>query len=156
MFLSVVVHMRWLAGNTHKLAHCQWGQRSMGKAIDLLHSAFTQINDAPELFLDYKYVMNIIEPLYKQLPEFQEYMDFYKEEKEGNVIGSSKQSDRVLVINEAMHELFFPTKKRKRETTQMCQQLATGVATTLLVELEDTHKQHLSIYQLLVVSTVRQ
>jgi hypothetical protein len=114
MFLSVVVPMRWLAGNMHKLAHHQWGEHWMGKAIDLLHSAFTQINDAPELFLDYEYVMNIFEPLYEQLPEFQEYMDFYKEEKEGNVIGSrymdfykeekegnvigsSMQSDRVLV-----------------------------------------------------------
>ena len=75
-------------------------------------------------------------------------MDFYKEEKEGNIIGSSKQSDQVLVIDEAMHELFFPTKKRNQETTQMCQQLATGVATTLLVELEDTSKatfEHLSV-----------
>ena len=60
----------------------------MGKAIDLLHSAFTQINDASELFLDYENVMNIFEPLYEQHPEFQEYMDFYKEEKEGNIIGS--------------------------------------------------------------------
>ena len=91
-------------------------------------------------FLDYEYVMNIFEPLYKQLPEFQEYMDFYKEEKEGNMIGSSKQSDRVVVIDEAMHELFFPMQKRNPETTQMCQQLTTDVAMTLLVELEDTSK----------------
>ena len=39
-----------------------------------------------------------------------------------------------------MHELFFLTKKRNRETTQMCQKLATGVATSLLVELENTSK----------------
>ena len=27
LHLAVVWPLRWLAGNTHKLAHCQWGER---------------------------------------------------------------------------------------------------------------------------------
>ncbi len=85
MFLSVVVPMRWLAGNTHKLGHRDWGEWSMGRAIDLLHSAFVKIQDDPKLMLDYDIILGIFAPLYQDLPEFQEYMGYYKEEKEGNV-----------------------------------------------------------------------
>jgi hypothetical protein len=130
--------MCWLAGNTHKLAHRDWGEWLMGRAIDLLHDAFIKIRDNSKSFLDYEFIMTIFEPLYEQLPEFSTYMDYYREEKEGNVIGPTKPSDRVLVIDEAMHEVFWPTKKRNSETTEFCYTLAAGVASTLLTELEDT------------------
>ncbi len=107
LFLAVVVPMRWLAGNTHKLSHRQWGERSMGRAIDLLYSAFAKIQGNGSLFLDYEFIMTIFEPLYSKLPEFEEYMNYYKEEKEGNVVGSFNAKDRVIVIDEAMHELFW-------------------------------------------------
>jgi hypothetical protein len=29
IFIAVVVPMRWLAGKTHELAHCNWSERSM-------------------------------------------------------------------------------------------------------------------------------
>jgi hypothetical protein len=88
MYLAVIVPMRWLAGNTHKFAHRKWGECSMGRAIDMLHSAFIEVQDAPSLFFDFEYVMHIFEPLYDKLPEFKHYMDYFKEEREGNVIGS--------------------------------------------------------------------
>ncbi len=84
------------------------------------------------MFLDYEFVMTIFELLYEQLPEFSTYMDYYREEKEGNVIGSTKPSDRVLVIDEAMHEVFWPTKKRNSETTEFCYTPAAGVTSMLL------------------------
>ena len=157
MYLAVVVPMRWLAGNTHQLAHRKWGERSMGRAIDMLHSAFIKIQDAPSLFLDFEYVMHIFESLYDELPEFKDYMDYFKEEREGNVICLCNQSERVLVIDEAMSELFWPTKACNRETTEFCQTLVAGIATTLLMELENSYqKQHLSIFLQLWVSIVRQ
>ena len=39
-----------------------------------------------------------------------------------------------------MSELFWLTKTRNRETTEFCQTLASGIATTLLMELEDSSK----------------
>jgi hypothetical protein len=39
----------------------------------------------------------------------------------------------------AIAEVFFPTKLRNR-TTQFCTRLSKGIATVLLVELEDTSK----------------
>ena len=74
----------------------------MGRAVDLLHSTFRRICNKPKLLLNYEFVMNTFQPLYHQLPEFHDYMDYFKEQKEGNVIGSSKLSDHVLVIDKAM------------------------------------------------------
>ena len=39
LHLAVVVPVCWIAGNTHKLAHLEWGERSMGRAVDLLYKA---------------------------------------------------------------------------------------------------------------------
>jgi len=33
-FLTIIIPMRWLASNTFKLSHCQWGEKSMGRVID--------------------------------------------------------------------------------------------------------------------------
>jgi hypothetical protein len=140
LFLSVVVPMRWLAGKTHELAHRGWGERSMGRAIDLLHTAFTDILEEPSLLLDYEFVMNIFQPLYNDLPEFEEFLEFYREDKVGNVHGSSHPRDRIRVMDLAIAEVFFPAKLRNRETTQFCIRLSKGIATVLLVELEDTSK----------------
>ena len=42
VFMAVVVPMRWLAGKTHELAHHNWSERSMGRAIDLMYDAFLE------------------------------------------------------------------------------------------------------------------
>ena len=135
MHLAVVIPMRWLAGNTHKLAHCKWGERSMGRAVDLLHKAFVKIQADGSKLLDEDFVMKIFKPLYKDLPDLKDYLDYHLEEKVGNVIGSNKQNERVKAIEEAMSELFYPQNLENRQTTEFCYELAGGVATTVLTEL---------------------
>jgi hypothetical protein len=132
--------MRWLAGNTHNLAHRNWGERSVGCAIDLLHSAFVKIQSDGALLLDYDFVMKIFCPIYSDLPEFEEYISYYFENKEGNIFGSVQSKERVLSIDEAMTELFWPSKIHNHETSGFCKESAVGIAATLLTELEDTKK----------------
>jgi hypothetical protein len=69
----------------------------MGRAIDLLHSAFLKIHNKPDLLLHYKFVMNIFQPLYCQLPEFCDYMDYAKEQKGGMLLGL--QSCRIMFLS---------------------------------------------------------
>jgi hypothetical protein len=57
-------------------------------------------------------IMNIFSPLYEEIPPLKEYLDYHFEEKEGNVIGSCKEHERVLAMDEAMVGLFFPQKWR--------------------------------------------
>ena len=65
LHLSVIWLLRWLAGKTHKLAHCQWGELSMGKAIDLFYEAFVKIEADGLLILDHEFMINIFSPLYE-------------------------------------------------------------------------------------------
>ena len=55
--LHVLIFMpfRWLAGNTHKLAHLNWSSRSMVRAIDILHTACNVLIDGPRL-IHYAYI----------------------------------------------------------------------------------------------------
>ena len=62
------------------------------------------------------------------------------EEKEGNIIGSQKKEDRVLAINKALAELFWPSLDLNQETTEFCIKLASGAGTTIVMELEDPSK----------------
>ncbi len=52
------------------------------------------------------FIMNIFSPLYEEIPLLKQYLNYHFKEKEGNVIGSNKEHDRVLAIDEAMAELF--------------------------------------------------
>jgi hypothetical protein len=140
LFLAVVVPLRWLSGNTHLLMGYGWGERDMGRAVQLLYNAFQSIQDDGSLLLDHDYIMNIFSPLYVDIPPFQEYLDYYLREKEGNVVGSGAAEDRVLPIDEAMAELFWPQRVENRQTTEYCHELAVGIAMTLLTELTDPKK----------------
>ncbi len=84
--------------------------------------------------------MNIFSPLYEEIPPLKKYLDYHFEEKEGNVIGSNKEHDRVLPIDKAMAELFYPQKVENHQITDFCHELLVGVATTLLTKLTDPKK----------------
>ena len=79
LHLAVILPMSWLAGHTHNLVHCIWGEWSMGHAIDLLYGTFVEVQMNPELLLQGDFIMSIFLALFNQLPELKEYLDFYKE-----------------------------------------------------------------------------
>ena len=51
-----------------------------------------------------------------------------------------KTKDRVLTIDEALAEVFWPILDSNRETTEFCIELASGIGTTMVTELEDDSK----------------
>jgi hypothetical protein len=55
----------------------------------------------------------------------------------------------MVIIDEAMRELFWPCKCHNRETTEFYHHLTSGIASTLLLELEGTEK---STYEYLSVA----
>ncbi len=88
--------MHWIAGKTHELAHRNWSERSMGRAVDLMYNAFVEVKLDRELMLDEDFIMGIFSPLYKELPELKAYLEYFFEEKESNVIGSCSRDNLVL------------------------------------------------------------
>jgi hypothetical protein len=140
LHLGVVLPMRWLAGNTHKLAKFGWGECSMGRPTTLLYDAFVDIQGDGSLLLEQDFIMNIFSPLYEEIPPLKQYLNYHFKEKEGNVIGSNKEHDHVLAIDKVMAKLFYPQKMENCQTTEFCHELAIGVSTTLLTELTDPKK----------------
>ena len=97
-FLTIIVPMHWLASNTFKLSHRQWGEKSLGRVIDLVYDAFVAIQADGTLTLNYDFMMCILGDLQTELPEFTTYMTWYFEEKESN-IGSTSKAQRVLSVD---------------------------------------------------------
>jgi hypothetical protein len=73
-FLTIIVPMRWLASNTFKLSHRNWGEKSMEQVINLIYDAFVAIQADGSLIIDYDFMMGIFEELQSELPEFNTYM----------------------------------------------------------------------------------
>ena len=78
----------------------------------VLHLAFPEVKDT-QTVAPHLWVCNAnLQVFHEQLAEFEEYMDFYKEKKEGNVIGFNRKSDLTFDIDEAMHKIFWLTKQK--------------------------------------------
>jgi hypothetical protein len=73
-FLTLIIPMRWLASNTFKLGHHNWGEKSMGSVIGLVYNAFLAIQADGSLILDYDFMMGIYGELQSEFPEFNTYM----------------------------------------------------------------------------------
>jgi hypothetical protein len=112
IFIAVVVPMHWLAGKTHELSHCNGIERSMGRAVDLLYIAFEEVKFGGKKMLDEDFIISIFLPLYEDLPELEEYLTYFFEEKESNVVGSYSQSDRVLQSILLSARYFTPHERR--------------------------------------------
>ena len=115
-FLAIVVPTRWLAAKTHTLSHRNWGERSMGKVVDILYRTMLEIVQDGSKAMDEEYMMNIFSPIEEELPEFKAYREWYFEEKESNLIDSSDRDSRVLGIDLAKAEIFYPKRSKNRQT----------------------------------------
>jgi hypothetical protein len=71
--------------------------------------------------------MKIFCPLYSDLPEFEEYISYYFENKEGNIVASVQSKHRVLSINKAMAELLWPSKIHNYETSLFARSWLSGL-----------------------------
>jgi hypothetical protein len=109
-FLTIIIPMHWLASNTFKLAHGNWGEKSLGRVIDLIYNAFVTIQSNGSLILDYNFMMGIFADLQREMPEFNTYMTWFFEEKECNTIGSSSKSQCVLSVDKGAEMLFYPNR----------------------------------------------
>ena len=92
-------------------------------------------------------MMSIFSPLYSTVPELEQYLEWYFEEKASYPVGIQKNEERVLAIDEARAELFYPTQACNRQTHECCVRLAEKVGSRACLEFMDTRKSlsmHLS------------
>ena len=83
--------VRWLAGNTHKLAHHNWGAWSIGCVFDILHTALNNILDDITLIHDKSAMMFILQDIVEELPEFKSFLVYEFHNKKTDLLSSHKQ-----------------------------------------------------------------
>ena len=83
--LSVIVPMQWLSVKTHILAHPKWGENHMASAIYCVYNKFQKIRKRPALIIKHTFMMNIVSKLYRNMPELEEYLNWYQGEKNNQV-----------------------------------------------------------------------
>ena len=78
LHLRVVLLMRWLAGNTHKL---MVGESTPWRELFLYYIAFVEIQSDGLLLLQQDFIVNIFFPLYEEIPPLKQYLDYHFEVK---------------------------------------------------------------------------
>ena len=63
--VAICMPVSWLAGNTHKLAHHNWGARSIGRLFDILHTALNNILDDITLIHEKSTMMFIFQDIFE-------------------------------------------------------------------------------------------
>ena len=134
LYFSICLPIRWLAGNAHNLAEYGFSALHMGEALDLMNDAFKDVVNDGKLLLDEDFIMHIFDPISKRVPPFDEYMTFMFEEKEGNVVGSTDEEDRVVPYDLIRCECFYPERIEIVQTGKICETLAVEAAATFLAE----------------------
>ena len=149
----ISIPMRWLAGNCHLLKHCNFSVRSMGRTIDILEEAMSNIVTDGSRMLSEFFMCNIWDELLLEIPEFQSYMNYLFEEKQQPTINKHQSNlpdfitSKVLPFDLLKAELFYPNRDENKVTDNLCTTMAVVMGKAILVELRDTTKathEHLS------------
>ena len=85
-------------------------------------------------------MMKIYKPLYAQLPELEDYLQWYFEGKNNLTFGDTTQAIRKQGMKLAREELFHPIHQENRETREKCLILGQGLGACMILEMEDPRK----------------
>jgi len=138
LHVAVCIPFRWLAGNTHKLAHHEWGARSMGRVFDIMHTAFNDILDDLDLIHDKTFMMGMFDELTEELPEFKAFLTHQFEKKESEFI--AKSGTKSTTWKMLIEELFSPQDEDNKNSTDMLKKVAATAINAMIEEMEDESK----------------
>ena len=147
LHVSIVIPFRWLSGKTHTLGQHNWGARSMGRAVDILHTACGQLLDDIKMIHDKKFMMSLFDDIANEIPEFKEFLTYKFEEKMTEFIASSQT--KSIPYSKLIDELFAPQDDDNKDSTEILEKVGLLGIEALLRELEDETK---ATYKYLSVS----
>jgi hypothetical protein len=141
MHIAICLPMRWLTGNSEKLAEFDFSALDMNKALSLLESAMEEVAEDGELFLDEFFMMNIFSELTDVIDPLYDYLAYMFEEKMSIPAGGSrKEEDKFHPFNELRAEVFYPTRSDVRQSHDYAVILSEKIAQTFIVEIRDISK----------------
>ncbi|KAL7520122.1 hypothetical protein ACHAWF_000264 [Thalassiosira exigua] len=137
-YLALFMPFRWLTGNTHKLAERNWGSRSMGRALDMLHNTCDEILEDPKLIHSRSYMMGLYSDFVEELPEFKEYLE--KQFKDETTEAVEKSNTKAVPLSRLLDELFSSQDEDNNDSTEMLEEVVMVGIAALKKELEDENK----------------
>ena len=137
--VSVIIPFRWLSSNTHKLSEYNWGVRSMGQSLDMLHTTSTQLLNDIGLIHEETFMMHLFDEWSAELPWFKEFLKYKFHDQMTYFITASKNKT-VLPHRTLIKELFLPTNHTNKRSTVFLEKVATIAIKAYLCKLEDPKK----------------
>ena len=88
--MTIMLPLRWLAGNCEHLSKWEFGVAYMPDIVDLMDKAFSKIQREGKKIMDYVFMFGIFNKIEKRVKLFEEYMEYMFEHKKSNPIASFK------------------------------------------------------------------
>eukprot|EP00956_Cyclotella_meneghiniana_P040421 scaffold194930_cov35-Cyclotella_meneghiniana.AAC.1 len=140
LHISICVPTRWLAGKSHELKEYNFGYYNMGKALDLMETAFESIINDGSLIYDEDFMMNsIFAEISDTVDPFREYLQYMWVKKSGYTVAGPRD-EKVLPVDELRAALFYPSRADMMQTNDLCAELGVVSAMAFLKEFRDTNK----------------
>ena len=136
--LAICLPFQWLTGKTHVLAHRKWGVRSMGHAVDMIHSVCKYIIDNVTLIHNDLYMLHIFDELRDELPEFKALLEYEFQNKKSAYVEESKEN--AVPLKEIVKELLSPENLDNQDSTDTLEKIAAIGIAALVVEMKDEKK----------------
>ena len=92
-------------------------------------------------------MVEIFDSLKLKLPPLQEYLDYMFEGREGCLVDSRRDVDKVLPRDILRCELFYPTRRDIVQTLPASIELASEAAQVFRREFRDEKRQHINTCQ---------
>ena len=133
--VAICMPVCWLAGNTHKLAHHNWGARSIGRVFDILHTALNNILDDITLIHDKSTMMFIFQDIVEELPEFKAFLVYEFQNKKTEFV--VKSQTKAFPLKKLVEEMCALQDRDNKDSTHILDTLGTIYLKAMIKELED-------------------
>ena len=80
----------WLSGNTHKLAHHNWGACRIGRVFDIFHTTLNKILDDITVIHAKSTMMSIFQEMLEELTQFKEFLVYEFQNKKTDFVFKSQ------------------------------------------------------------------
>lgn len=141
LHIAILMPIRWLSGNIHKLDVNNWCYFHLGMVLDRLKEMLEEIVEHPELIHDEEFMMSIIWHWKRDLPTFNEYYNYQFHEKQMDYVVSPESSGtKAVPLDLVRLALFDPDDEDDIASTDFLEEISVVAAKTWVRELLDKKK----------------
>ena len=140
LHMTIMLPLRWLAGNCENLAEYKFGVADMPWCVDLMDKAFAKIQRNGKKIMDDDFMFGIFDPIVKKVTPFGEYLEYMFEHKKSSPIGSFKNEEKVTPWDLLRCDLMFPTRSDIVQSNLMTSEIGVHAAFVFREEFRDDSK----------------